>query len=57
MEGKFTKKIFFIIFYRGQSETEKVYDLLRNIPINNIAELNVLIYAGAKLVFEKSGCL
>ena len=36
-----------------KSETEKVNDLLKNIPTKNITELNDLIYSGAKLVFEK----
>ena len=38
-----------------KSETEKVNNLLTNIPINDITELNDLIYAGAKLVCEKIG--
>ena len=33
-----------------KSDTEKVNDLLTNIPTNNTTELNDLIYAGAKLV-------
>ena len=36
-------------------ETEKVNDLLTNIPTNEITELDDLIYAGAKLVCEKIG--
>ena len=36
-----------------KSETEKVNDLLTNIPTNNIMELNDFIYAGPKLVCEK----
>ena len=36
-----------------KSETEKVNDLLTNIPTNDITELNDLIYAGAKLDSEK----
>ena len=40
-----------------KSETEKVNDLLTNSPINDIIELNDLIYAGAKLVCEKIGVL
>ena len=38
-----------------KAETEKVNDLLRNIPTNNITELNELIYAGAIVVCEKIG--
>ena len=38
-----------------KSETEKVNDLLNNIPTNNITGLNNLIYAGAKLICEKIG--
>ena len=34
-------------------ETEKVKDLLTNIPSNDITDLNDLIYAGAKLGSEK----
>ena len=34
-------------------ETEKLNDLLANIPANDITELNDLIYAGTKLVREK----
>ena len=37
-----------------KSETEKVNDLLTNIPTNDITELNDLIYTGAKLVCEKN---
>ena len=37
------------------SETEKVNDLLTNIPTNDITYLNDLIYGGAKLVCEKTG--
>ena len=33
-----------------KSETEKVNNLLTNIPTDDITELNDLIYAGAKLV-------
>ena len=36
-------------------ETEKINQILRHIPTNNITELNELIYAGAKLVREKIG--
>ena len=36
-----------------KSETEKINDLLTNIPANNIMKLNDLIYAGAKIVSEK----
>ena len=38
-----------------KAETEKIKDLLTNIPTNNITELNDLIYAGAKLVCWKIG--
>ena len=38
-----------------KSETQKVNDLLTNIPTNIITELNDLIYAGVKLVCEKIG--
>ena len=38
-----------------KSETEKVDDLLTNIPTNDITELNDLIYAGTKLICEKIG--
>ena len=38
-------------------ETEKVNSLLKNIPTDNITELNDLIYAGAKLVGDKIGYL
>ena len=38
-----------------KSKTEKVNDLLTNIPTNDITELNDLIYAGAKLVCEQIG--
>ena len=37
-----------------KSETEKVNDLLTNIPTNDTTELNDLIYAGAKLISKKS---
>ena len=37
------------------SETEKVNNLLTNIPTNDITEWNDLIYTGAKLVCEKIG--
>ena len=37
-----------------KSETEKVNDLLINIPTNDIMELNNLIYTGRKLVCEKN---
>ena len=37
----------------GQSKTEKLNDLLTNIPTNDFTELNDIIYAGAKLVSEK----
>ena len=36
-----------------KSETEKVNDLLTNIPTNDITDLNDLIYARAKLICEK----
>ena len=36
-------------------ETNKINHILPYIPTNNITELNELIYAGAKLVFEKIG--
>ena len=36
-------------------ETNKINQVLTHIPTNNIAELNELIYAGAKLVCEKIG--
>ena len=36
-----------------KSETDKVNDLLTNIPTNDITEINDLIYAGAKSVCEK----
>ena len=35
------------------SETEKLNDLLRNIPTNDITELTDLIYGGAKVICEK----
>ena len=35
-------------------ETEKINDLLTNIPTSDITELNDLIYARTKLVCEKS---
>ena len=38
-----------------KSKTEKVNDLLTNIPTNDFMELNNLIYAEAKLVCEKIG--
>ena len=34
-------------------ETEKTNKLLTNIPTGNITELNVLIYAGVRLVSDK----
>ena len=34
-------------------ETNKINQILLYIPTNYITELNELIYAGAKLVFEK----
>ena len=40
----------------AKSETEKVNDLLTNIPTNDITELNDLTYAGAKLVCKKNRC-
>ena len=36
-------------------ETKKVNELLKNIPTDNITELNELIYAGVKLVSDKIG--
>ena len=64
-EGKFNvetmkrnmseKKTSLLSLSGTRSETEKVNDLLTNIPTNNITDLNDLIYAGAKLVCEKSG--
>ena len=36
-------------------ETEKIIKLLPNIPTDNVTELNELIYAGTKLVFDKIG--
>ena len=36
-------------------ETNKINHVLPYIPTNNITELNELIYAGAKLVYEKIG--
>ena len=42
-------------YMKVKSETEKVNDLLTNIPTNNITELIDLIYAGEKLVSEKNG--
>ena len=36
-------------------ETEKVNKLLKRIPTDNITELNKLIYAGEKLVSDKTG--
>ena len=36
-------------------ETNKINHILPYIPTNNIAELNELIYAGAKLVCENIG--
>ena len=38
-----------------KAETEKINKLLTLISTINITELNELIYAGAKLVCEKSG--
>ena len=38
-----------------KSKTEKVNDLLINIPTNDIMDLNDLIYAREKLVSEKIG--
>ena len=38
-----------------QFETEKMNDLLTNIPTNNIMDVNDLMYVGAKLVCEKIG--
>ena len=38
-----------------EAETKKVNQVLTCISTNNITELNELIYAGAKLVFEKIG--
>ena len=35
-------------------ETEKLNDLLTNIPISEITEFNDLIYAGAKSVYKKN---
>ena len=35
--------------------TKKVNRLLNYIPTDNITELNEIIYAGAKLVYEKIG--
>ena len=37
-----------------KSKTEKVNDLLTNIPTNDITELNDWKYAGAKLICEKN---
>ena len=36
-------------------ETNKMNQILPNIPTNNITEVNELIYAGAKLVCENIG--
>ena len=36
-------------------ETNKINHILPYMPTNNITELNELIYAGAKLVCEKTG--
>ena len=38
-----------------KAETEKVNDLLTNILTNDITELNNLICAGSKLVYNKIG--
>ena len=38
-----------------KAESEKINKLLTNISMNNIMELNELIYAGAKLVCNKIG--
>ena len=38
-----------------KAETNKVNQVLTCISMNNISELNELIYAGAKLVCEKTG--
>ena len=36
-------------------EKEKINQVLTYMPTKNITELNELVYAGAKLVFEKIG--
>ena len=38
-----------------KTETNKINQILPYISMNNITELNELIYAGAKLVCEKIG--
>ena len=38
-------------------EAGKINELLTYISMNNITELNELIYAGAKLVCDKNRCL
>ena len=38
-----------------KTETEKINQVLTYISTNNIAELNELIYAGAKVIHEKIG--
>ena len=40
-----------------KAETNKVNEVLTYISTNNITELNEVIYAGAKLVWEKIGIL
>ena len=38
-----------------KTETEKINRVLNYVSTNNITKLNELIYAGAKLVYEKIG--
>ena len=40
---------------QDKEETEKINDLLANIPTKIISELNQLTYARAKLISKKSG--
>ena len=40
-----------------KSETKKLNVYLKNIPTNNITELNDLIYAGGKFVVEKNSII
>ena len=44
-----------IVWRTLKIETNKINQILPNIPTNNITELNELIYAGTTLVCEKIG--
>ena len=56
MEEKTTIPLLKNIDWRTvKTETEKINQVLTYISTNNIAELNELIYAGAKLVCHKIG--